>query len=115
MLSAVPETTITPVSCRLEDWENPNARIKFRKNYLQVFFQGFFGYPLFNMISFRVEANETLFHVRHCGCDHVTPYKTFFFLFASCHPWAREKYTRQIWERFCPVLFATQRYVLMNS
>lgn len=84
MLSAVPERTSTLVSCRLEDWANPNARIKFRKKYLQVFFRVFFfGYPLFNMISFRPEIHETLFYVRDCGCDHVMPEKTFFFPYLS--------------------------------
>lgn len=79
------------------------------------YFSGFFGYPLFYMISSSLEADETLFHVRHCGCDHVTLGKSFFCLLVSCHPWARGRYTRQTWERFCPILFATQRCVFMNS
>jgi len=37
-----PRKAITPFSCRLEDWADPNAILTFRKKYLQVFFQTVF-------------------------------------------------------------------------
>lgn len=60
MLSGVPERQ-SLVSCRLEDWANPNATITFRNHYLQVFFRGFFWIPtvLHNQLQPRSTRDTT--------------------------------------------------------
>lgn len=62
MLSAVPEKASTLVSCRLEDWANPNARIKFRKKYLQVFFRVLFFLDI-HCLTWLASDQK---YVRHC-------------------------------------------------
>lgn len=102
MLSGVSERTVTSF---LQIEQILMLELKLEIIIGRYFSGVFFGYPLFYMISFSLEAHETLLHVSTRDVIMLSWVRPFLSLFVPCHPWARERDTQdRLGRGFAPFL-----------